>query len=565
MNPFNLLIEKWIPVKRQSGERLFIAPYEIVNNFVKDPIVELAAPRPDFNAAIAQFLIGLIQTTFPPKNPSAWRKYHEDPPSEDDLQRMFQPFVFAFNLNGDGPRFMQDYDVKNYEGSDPKSIRKLLIDAPGQQTEDKNADLFIKRVHDFVLCTPAAALALMTIQMFAPIGGGGREGGHRSSLRGAGALTTIFVGKTLWEGVWLNVMESRHLGYSTEELAIDKHLFPWLGPTIVSDRNRLPVVEPIGANFLPSFWGCPRRIRLLFAEGICNCAILPEYSITVNPKAPVCSEFVTLHYGPVYSSNWRHPLSPYLHYEKEGLSFARVMETPDRYVSFRDWLKVAVDTRVAQAATVLRINPTEYDMPNPVRVVCFGYAVRQQKALNWINSELPFFVIPLSKRERVHKELEAVVEAANRAGEILKISVKSVWERENERGKFRKGVKVKKESSASTFAAKSTDMFYKLLDPHFFIIAKKLADAVNGEEVVLKEEWISLLRNESICVFDKLFLSGDLIAVNHLNVFCARSRLRKTFIKQKEVFRRILELPLSKSKDIQRNRIKSTSQKEVAV
>ena len=69
---FNLIREHWIPVERRSGERESIAPWQITDGLEHSPIVSLAAPRPDFNGALIQFLIGLLQTLSPPEDEDDW-------------------------------------------------------------------------------------------------------------------------------------------------------------------------------------------------------------------------------------------------------------------------------------------------------------------------------------------------------------------------------------------------------------------------------------------------------------------------------------------------------------
>jgi CRISPR system Cascade subunit CasA len=54
----NLISDAWIPIRRKGGEEERIAPWEVTTRYSDDPIVALAAPRPDFNGALIQFLIG---------------------------------------------------------------------------------------------------------------------------------------------------------------------------------------------------------------------------------------------------------------------------------------------------------------------------------------------------------------------------------------------------------------------------------------------------------------------------------------------------------------------------
>jgi CRISPR system Cascade subunit CasA len=134
-----LLETPWISVQRESGLSIF-TPWQITES--ADPILKLAAPRPDFNGALLQFLIGLLQTACPPEDGDAWADWLEEPPASEILRDKFQPLAAAFELDGAAPRFMQD--LQELKG-DIKPISNLLIDAPGAQTLRQNADHFIKR------------------------------------------------------------------------------------------------------------------------------------------------------------------------------------------------------------------------------------------------------------------------------------------------------------------------------------------------------------------------------------------------------------------------------------
>lgn len=95
----NLLQDPWIPVRRQSGTETRIAPWQITET--QDPILALAAPRPDFNGALLQFLIGLLQTAAAPEG-EQWADWLEQPPSPKTLKACLNPFSQAFELDGKG-------------------------------------------------------------------------------------------------------------------------------------------------------------------------------------------------------------------------------------------------------------------------------------------------------------------------------------------------------------------------------------------------------------------------------------------------------------------------------
>ena len=93
----NLLNEPWMPVRQCDGSRRWIAPHQI-----SDPdIVAFDADRPDFNGALAQFAIGLLQTTTPMDSPNAWKQLFANPPDAVTLKSWFAPVTAAFEFDGE--------------------------------------------------------------------------------------------------------------------------------------------------------------------------------------------------------------------------------------------------------------------------------------------------------------------------------------------------------------------------------------------------------------------------------------------------------------------------------
>ncbi len=172
----NLLHAPWMPVRDGQGRRHWIRPDQL-----SDPAWRaFDADRPDFNGALAQFAIGLLQTTTPVDNPMDWRRFLHTPPDGDILRQWFEPVAAAFVLDGDGPRFMQDLALSNEPGK-PSPIAEILIDAPGESSVDGNKDLFVKRGVVLQMCSDCAALAVLTLQINAPEGGAVTS--HRTAWR----------------------------------------------------------------------------------------------------------------------------------------------------------------------------------------------------------------------------------------------------------------------------------------------------------------------------------------------------------------------------------------------
>ncbi|APG43382.1 hypothetical protein A6070_04030 [Syntrophotalea acetylenica] len=104
----NLIEDAWLPVLREEGPDK-IAPWQIVET--TNPVLEITAPRPDFQGALYQFLIGLLQTCFAPEDHDEWLEYWDEMPTVDQLRGCFQKVSSAFELeNPDGPAFMQDFN-----------------------------------------------------------------------------------------------------------------------------------------------------------------------------------------------------------------------------------------------------------------------------------------------------------------------------------------------------------------------------------------------------------------------------------------------------------------------
>ncbi len=166
----NLLHEPWLPVRGRDGSREWIAP-----NRLSDPdIVAFDAARPDFNGALAQFAIGLLQTTTPMDSPIAWKQWFANPPDAETLSNWFAPVAAAFEFDGDGARFMQDFSLKPDEGA-VNEIGALLVESPGENALKNNTDHFIKREQVAAICPRCAAIALLTLQINAPAGGAGHR------------------------------------------------------------------------------------------------------------------------------------------------------------------------------------------------------------------------------------------------------------------------------------------------------------------------------------------------------------------------------------------------------
>ena len=159
----NLITTGWLQGVSSKGDCAPISPMDITGNWI-----DIAEPRPDFRGAIYQFLIGLLQLSMAPEDEDEWRDLYQDPPSRDDLAEALSTYQYAFELEVDGPAFMQDLLLLNTGGLklNKNSVRSLLIDAGSRSNLHFNV-----YPEDFVLCEICFAKALFTLQINSPAGG----------------------------------------------------------------------------------------------------------------------------------------------------------------------------------------------------------------------------------------------------------------------------------------------------------------------------------------------------------------------------------------------------------
>ncbi len=536
----NLIEDRWLPVIRESGYAR-VAPHEITDGV--DPVLRLAATRPDFNASLLQFLIALVQTSTPPVSNTDWVDRYLTPPDPAHLQAQFAAFAPYFALDGDGIRFMQDFAPAELAEQEPNDIAALLIEAPGEQTTKFNKDLFVKRGGTEALCGCCTAAALFTLQTNAPPGGAG----NNTSLRGGGPLTTFVMATpltsapvTLWRSVWLNVVERITLGrnHPDAERITPAAVFPWSAPTRVSeDRNgaarkvakksggetpdkQRPQVTYADGHPLLVYWATPRRIVLDFeAADSGDCDLCGE------PSARRVRQYRAKNYGANYTAGWRHPLSPYYRMKPADGEFLPLHLKGG--LGYRDWLGLVGSAmpsmeRASVVGQFLSSRRRALDerlrsvTRMPFRIHACGYEMDKMKPLCWHEAVMP---LPMVDPERIEGSVQQLMGAADLAASILRGALKSAW--------FSPGATVR---SDFTFA---TDAFWQLTELDFYLLLKELNEASSedfpSDEALMKlrQDWHRSLRRGAENLFELHAESGPAEQGNAKRVALARQQMRR--------------------------------------
>ncbi|WP_061250257.1 type I-E CRISPR-associated protein Cse1/CasA [Leptospira alstonii] len=501
----NLIKDVWFPVLRFSGKSAEIAPFEITSEIDSDPIVSLNAPRPDFNGALLQFLIGLLQAVFPPENEIEWEELFVNPPSPEVLKAAMEPVEFAFELFGDGHRFMQD---KNLNKDDTIfDISALFIESPGENTIKLKKDFFIKRDSISQICQKCAGTALFSFQTNSPSGGQG----HLTSIRGGGPLTTFVNSKlkdpkknTLWSNLWLNVLPKSYFQVNGQKKIPFPSVFPWTNSKIEDLQSKGKTTTPKDLHPLSVYWSYPRRIllRKLESDGICD--------VCNRSSSVLIGSYHTKTYGLSYSDGgWIHPFSPYYNTKEAWLPY----HPQPGGILYNYWQKVALGKgQEDQAALVVRRFLDRKIPGERSSILTFGYDMDNMKARCWYESEIPFFNIPSEQIEKFEEQVSQILNASAEVKKNLRQAVRNAW--------FNEKNEVKGDLTYLDVS------FLKDTESSFYTLIRNVTENPSAADLaVLKESWLKLL-NESACrLFDRFADSGNFDPNKMERIVTARKKL----------------------------------------
>lgn len=526
----NLIEDPWIPVKTINEERKFIAPWEVTS---ETTIIDVDAVRPDFQGAYYQFLIGLFQTLNFLENRKHRYEILKQPPGPDELKKRLSPLIPYFHLNGDGPRFMQDFFL---EKSKTAEISSLLIDSPGKKTVEENKDFFVKRGRIESISLEACAIALFTFQTHAWAGGRG----HFTSLRGGGPLTTLVAltknpffsqeseqnaEPTLWQQIIINLLDHKAFENlpGNPSLTEPQFKFPWMGPTRTSERgSNTEKTFATHAHPAQHYWGMPRRVQLDFKNvdsGICE--LLGIKSTTL------IHEYHQTTYGTNYTSSWLHPLTPYR--RGEDLN-AIPFSVPKGGIGYRNWPGIAFasqEDRVSiNPARIVQQRDELWRITNSLNIRAFGYDMDQDKARCWYDTLIPLYQLGEKEEERFSAETKVLIQAADQARFHIRSAVKEAW--------FLYPKEIKGDLSFVDKAFwKRTESEFKRLIFEIFQQIQSNGPGVKMDFIPFRKQWHQVLRDQGQLLFEQWGMAGVSEASDIGPIYRSLIQLRKKLNGQK--------------------------------
>ena len=519
----SLLTEPWIPVRHRDGTGDWVSPLDIS----APDIVAFNACRPDFNGALAQFVVGLLQTAVPVSKEAEWNHFFANPPSSATLKDWFSPFAAAFDLDGSGARFMQDFSLGVEEGTE-NDISALLIESPGENALKNNTDHFVKRGQISAMCRDCVAAALWTLQINAPTGGAG----HRTGLRGGGPLTTLILSDppgSLWRDMWLNVQAPHYFlrDRGDPEKSALHYIFPWLADNsaLQKDGGELAPVQVHPAHV---FWAMPRRIRVDFSAPSAG-----ECDICHRASSSLVRRYRTKNYGLNYKGAWDHPLSPYYRVKEDWLP---VHPQPGG-IGYRHWLGWVCGFRsekeLRRARAVENFLRRRRRTSGQLRLWAFGYDMDNMKARCWYESALPlygFAECSADVQRGVELDVALWLAGADFAALCLRTAVKDAWFSSEPRGDF--------SAIDASFWSATEPTFYD----HLGRLIEQRRSGADSVPLHLLEDWHRLLVRTVTELFDSYFVgAGPVERQNPRRVAHAYQRLVRTLRGPK--MRKALGLP----------------------
>lgn len=463
-------------MRRQSGALDTIRPADIADRY--DPAVALMWPRPDFNLACLELLIGLVYAAMPPEDDDEFVDQANNDLYSELVERL-DALSTWFTLNGDGPRFMQS--LKSLSGN-VSGVDMLLLDSAGGQTAKNNADMMVRRDRYDRLGSAAAAMALYTFQNFAPAGGAG----NRTSMRGGGPLVTLVepcADATLWEIVYANTPPGQPVDHDQPHLA-----FPWLAETANSKPKGSEVHSPQrddDSTPWSAFFGMPRQLRLEFDQSPGYC------SMTGIQDELMISGVIQKPYGNNYGV-WRHPCSPYYRI-KAGEEALPVHPKPGR-LGYRQFIGISIQETQNElrylAQCVTRYKYKRCDSEHPlIRLIVGGWAMDNMKPVDFVEGFAP---LP------VDANAPLIEETASRLVKAADVVVGQLV------GCLKRALLI--DASDKGLVADAKAEFYDNTEEGFYTALSELL--INPEDTTVGEKWRKTLEEHAIKLFDSNALQG---------------------------------------------------------
>lgn len=472
----NLIMDRWLPVIRQDGAKEKIAIIDLFDQHDSNPVIDFKAYRPDFYHSLFQMFIGLVQVVMTPKSEMMWERQWHNPPIDLFKERLSQ-YADCFEIDSDGPAFMQDYEKekvvvkKNLKGE----LKNLFLDIPANEPF---------RYIPKHLSPYWAVVALYCLQIGAT--GGGK--GNRGSLRGLGYINNIIMPKyesPIWNQIWINILNLDELSDIGGDITKTEKgdIFPWMAKTKYSNTHSQ--TYPIERHPVYAFFSMPRRIRLVFEKNSCVCDISGE----------ACDTSVSYYYNEPYGNyytkeNWRHPLTPYA--KKKDMVPILINVVNIRYANWAELISESPNNHRSSVVQSL-FNSAKANLEESFLLWSAGYESDPTKSMKcscWHESTLPIYPLKKDQEKEFLSHSCTMINYARKALEEFFKSITRIWGKANlESENIEEFYKKLKANKKGLFSLSRN--FWLDTEDHFYGMAESVIQNLDNREqiLVLIKEW----------------------------------------------------------------------------
>ena len=354
-------------------------------------------------------------------------------------------------------------------------------------------------------------------------------------------MTCIILGQTLWQTVWVNVIdqESRDCD-GNPATAGDSRRFPWMGTLRTSEGGRK--TTPRDAHPDQAFWATPRRILLDFENalpGRCDlCGEETDHLVT---------QFQTKPYGVSYVG-WVHPLSPYYRKDRSSTDLLPSHLQADG-ITYQNWLGTVINDRskgvwVSQNVALFpgrtppgKIRAIYSGYGGRPRLWVFGYDMDNKKPRCYYEGTMPIITAEGEWAASFEELAAGMVRAAGESAKNTQWCVKvALYDNPSD---IQGGFSV----IPARFYQATEDIFFQNLEEVASLLSK-------GKDLSdIRRMWLETLRNVSTQPFDEysqsiLSMRSTLKSVN------ARRLLLNPYSKSNRAIREHLGIPDQKKRKI---------------
>jgi CRISPR system Cascade subunit CasA len=403
----NILLDAWIPVEHAEGVHSQIAPIDLPGS----DALRVAHPRADHSALLTELLVCIFQTLAPPRDDRQKLSFLNG--SEAPLAQELRSQARAFELFGDGPRFLQS----RTDLSRVVEAAYLAYETPASNTLEKNNDLFVSREAVQSVCPSCAATGLFLCQSHARAGGTGYFGGPR----GTNALTALLEGPSLWQTVCLNLLTPEQFAQvSNVHAAPNVPSFPWLSHA--KGFERAPTWDELGRYGV--LWWTPVALRLNESEntegqpcGLCGEVRDVHITSVAKEATPFVPQGIVRH----PHTGWRNKpakkeSAPPKKKSRPGPS---PVEVPPLGFTAETWCALVLGDELTQSlAAHLYLKNRRWAAQTQLRV--FGAATKNNSLLWWLDQTRPVIFAPTeSERQALQATAGHLLNIIRRAAKAL--------------------------------------------------------------------------------------------------------------------------------------------------